>query len=119
MDVSASASGSGAPAPAASEQQPVAQDVAGGQQSVPQQQSSQSGNQSGALTNAIAKLFGSSSSPAPVPLHVSYRVDGHDIVTIFSDPKTGKEIAQFPPELLLGLAQFFDHQAGVTLDQKA
>lgn len=75
-------------------------------------------HQSG-LAPAIAKLFGSSGVPTPITLNVSYRVvkDLNEIVTVFSDPKTGQEIAQFPPEMLIGLAQFFDHERGVTLDQ--
>lgn len=73
------------------------------------------------LAPAIAKLFGGSGHPTPITLNVSYRVvkDLNEIVTVFSDPKTGQEIAQFPPEILIGLAQFFDHERGVTLDQSA
>jgi len=73
------------------------------------------------IAPAIAKLFGNSSTPQPITLNVSYRVvkDLNEIVTVFSDPKTGKEVAQFPPELLIGLAQFFDHERGVTLDESA
>lgn len=75
-------------------------------------------HQSG-LAPAIAKLFGSTGVPTPITLNVSYRVvkDLNEIVTVFSDPKTGQEIAQFPPEILIGLAEFFDQQRGVTLDQ--
>ncbi len=77
-------------------------------------------HQSG-LAPAIAKLFGSTGVPTPITLNVSYRVvkDLNEIVTVFSDPKTGQEIAQFPPEILIGLAQFFDQERGVTLDQTA
>lgn len=70
------------------------------------------------IAPAIAKLFGGSISQ-PVKLNVSYRVEGNDVVTVFTDPKTGKEVAQFPPELLLGLAKFFDQQSGVTFDKNA
>ncbi|HET9030483.1 MAG TPA: hypothetical protein VFN49_09915 [Candidatus Aquilonibacter sp.] len=70
------------------------------------------------IAPAIAKLFGSG-SPQPIQLNVSYRVEGSDVVTVFTDPKTGKEVAQFPPELLLGLAKFFDQQSGVTFDKNA
>jgi hypothetical protein len=75
-------------------------------------------HQSG-LAPAIAKLFGNNGVPTPITLNVSYRVvKGLDeIVTVFSDPKTGREIAQFPPEILIGLAEFFDQERGVTLDQ--
>jgi uncharacterized FlaG/YvyC family protein len=73
------------------------------------------------IAPAIAKLFGSSATPDPIRLDVSYRVlrDPNQIVTVFSDPKTGQEVAQFPPELLINLAQFFDQQRGVTLDADA
>ena len=72
------------------------------------------------LAPAIAKLFGNG-APTPITLNVSYRVvqDLNEIVTVFSDPKTGQEIAQFPPEILIGLAEFFDHSRGATLDQTA
>ncbi len=116
MDVSAITSAAGTPAPAVSDQAAATTPVAGADSS---SQNQSSPNGSSALTPAIAKLFGSSGSPQPVELHVSYRVDGQDIVTIFTDPKTGKEVAQFPPELLLGLAKFFDHTGGVTLDKTA
>jgi uncharacterized FlaG/YvyC family protein len=66
-------------------------------------------------------LFGSASPPEPIRLDVSYRVlkDPDQIVTVFSDPKTGQEVAQFPPDILVGLAQFFDSPRGVTLDRDA
>lgn len=73
------------------------------------------------LAPAIAKLFGSASPPEPIRLDVSYRVlqDPDVIVTVFSNPQTGQEVAQFPPELLIHLSQFFDQPRGVTLDQNA
>lgn len=80
------------------------------------------GTQPTTLAPAIAKLFGSSSNPEPIPLNVSYRIlKGNlgEIVTVFTDPKSGKEVAQFPPEILIGLATFFDQESGVTLDTNA
>jgi hypothetical protein len=75
----------------------------------------------GGLAPAIAKLFGSATPPDPIRLDVSYRVltDPDQIVTVFSDPSTGQEVAQFPPDILIGLAQFFDSPRGVTLDRDA
>lgn len=75
----------------------------------------------GGLAPAIAKLFAVPSPPAPIRLNVSYRVstDSNVITTVFSDPKTGQEVAQFPPELLVHLSQFFDQPTGVTLDRDA
>lgn len=68
------------------------------------------------IAPAVAKLFAQTIG-APVQLSVSYRVEGADVVTVFTDPNTHKEVAQFPPELLIGLAKFFDQQSGVTLDK--
>jgi len=74
-----------------------------------------------ALAPAVAKLFALPAPPAPTSLDVSYRIEGASdtIVTIFTDPKTGQEVAQFPPEVLIHLAQFFDQHQGATLDQSA
>jgi hypothetical protein len=79
------------------------------------------GGQNRTLTPAIAKLFAAHGLPDPIRLNVSYRVqrDPDVIVTVFSDPKTGQEVAQFPPEILINLATFFDHHQGVTLDRNA
>jgi hypothetical protein len=67
------------------------------------------------VTSAVAKLLG------PGGAQVSYRVyrNPDEIVTVFSDPKTGEEIAQFPSEAMVQIAEFFDAQTGVTLDQNA
>jgi len=136
MDVSAITSGAGTPAPAVSEPPvqtgavapattgTVAPATTGQQESAPASQTDGSSSKSGhsALAPAIAKLFGSSSNPTPVPLNVSYRIlkgDLGEIVTVFTDPETGKEVAQFPPEILIGLAEFFDQSSGATLDQSA
>lgn len=123
MDVSAVTTGTGTPAPAVIDSgisaaaqspsppvqtpQPIAQ---------PAQQTQHAG-----IAPAIAKLFGGAAVPQPISLNVSYRVvkDLDEIVTVFTDPKTGKEVAQFPAEVLIGLAQFFDHERGATLDKNA
>ncbi|HLX25677.1 MAG TPA: hypothetical protein VKR05_01685 [Candidatus Cybelea sp.] len=78
-------------------------------------------NNHSALAPAIAKLFAGPSVPEPIRLNVSYRIetDPNVIVTVFTDPKTGKEVAQFPPEVLVNLAQFFDQSRGATLDRSA
>jgi uncharacterized FlaG/YvyC family protein len=116
MDVSAIAAVSAKPAPAPSE------DVApsaGLSQSEPQSTASARSN---GIAAAIAKIFGTSSDPQQVHLSVSYRVvkgDPDEIVTVFTDSKTGREITQVPSEALIGLAQFFDQENGVTLDKSA
>ncbi len=74
-----------------------------------------------ALIASIAKLFGQSDPAQSGSLSVSYRV-GHnpnEIITVFSDPATGKEIAQFPSEMVVQMAEFFDKYSGVTLDRTA
>ena len=75
----------------------------------------------GGIAPAVAKLFSLPAPPEPISLDVSYRVqrDPNEIVTVFSDPKTGQEVAQFPPEILIHLANFFDQPTGVTLDRNA
>ncbi len=75
----------------------------------------------GALSPVVAKLFAHDGISKPISLNVSYRVE-HDpniIVTIFTDPTTGEEVAQIPPEVMVQIAQFFDKQSGVTLDRSA
>jgi uncharacterized FlaG/YvyC family protein len=76
--------------------------------------------QSGVLSPVVAKLF-SGGIPQPLSVNVSYRVE-HDpniVVTVFTDPSTGREIAQIPAEVMVQIAQFFDKQSGVTLDRSA
>ena len=75
--------------------------------------------QPGGIAPVVAKIFGNEGIPHPVTLNVSYRIDGKEIVTVFSDPKSGKEIAQFPSELMIKLAEFFDKSHGATLDKSA
>ncbi|HEY8312726.1 MAG TPA: hypothetical protein VIG51_01015 [Candidatus Baltobacteraceae bacterium] len=70
------------------------------------------------MIDAIAKIFGDPGQPHSVSLNVSYRVthNPNDIVTVFSDPKTGQEVAQFPAEIVIQMAEFFDKYSGITLD---
>jgi hypothetical protein len=119
MDVSAIASGSGTPAPAPGENAAPAQTLPQPQLQPATGDAKTPGQHSG-LAPAVAKLFGGGGSQPS--LSVSYRVikgDPPEIVTVFTDPKTGQEVAQFPPQELIGLAQFFDQENGVTLDQNA
>ncbi len=75
----------------------------------------------GKVVSSVARFFGPPTNPQPVTLNVSYRVLHHpnEIVTVFSDPRTNQEVAQFPPEILIGIAEFFDQHQGVTLDSNA
>ena len=78
-------------------------------------------NGDGKVVSSVARFFGPPTNPQPVALNVSYRVLHHpnEIVTVFSDPRTNQEVAQFPPEILIGIAEFFDQHQGVTLDSNA
>jgi uncharacterized FlaG/YvyC family protein len=124
MDVSAVTSGTGTPAPAVTESPVHVESAAppSTKTSAPASQTPVPQSAHETLAPAIAKLFGSSSDSEPAQLDVSYRIlKGNlgEIVTVFTDPATGKEVAQFPPEILIGLAEFFDQPSGATLDKSA
>jgi uncharacterized FlaG/YvyC family protein len=110
-------------AEATPQQTPPVASPQGGQPPAPEAvpQSSPHEDHSGALTPVVAKLFAEDGAEKSVAVNVSYRVE-HDpdiIVTVFTDPNTGQEIAQIPPEVMVQFAQFFDKQSGVTLDRSA
>lgn len=72
------------------------------------------------LAETVAKVLGAQ-GPGQTAVNVSYRVE-HDpniVVTVFTDPHTGQEIAQVPAEVLVQMAQFFDKQTGVAVDRSA
>jgi uncharacterized FlaG/YvyC family protein len=72
------------------------------------------------LADTVAKVLGAH-APGQSAVTVSYRVE-HDpnmIVTVFTDPNTGQEIAQVPAEVMIQMAQFFDKQTGVAVDRSA
>lgn len=76
----------------------------------------------GGIASAIAKLYGGDSGNTHISqpaVNVSYKIEGKTIHTVFTDPTTGQEIAQFPPDLLQHIAAFFDAEQGVTLDREA
>jgi hypothetical protein len=68
------------------------------------------------LHTALSQLAGQGGN-----VSVSFRVVHHpnEIVTVFRNADTGEVIAQFPPETMILIAQFFDKLAGATLDQTA
>lgn len=97
------------------------QQQSGGQQQTAVPAAPQSRTSTGPLSSVVAKLFAEDGAERSDSVSVSYRVE-HDpniIVTIFTDPNTGQEIAQIPPEVMVQLAQFFDKESGVTLDRSA
>lgn len=99
---------------------PTSQPQTQSQSSQPEPLSDSSGSQR-TLAPAIAKLFAIPAASPPISLDVSYRVerDPNVIVTVFTNPKTGQEVAQIPPEVLIQISQFFDQPTGVTLDKNA
>jgi uncharacterized FlaG/YvyC family protein len=98
---------------------------AGAAQSVPGSSSTSSAQQNVAestIAAAVAKIYNvtQSGSGEPVQLSVSYQYVSQLqlVVTVFTNPQTGEEVAQFPPQELIGLAELFDQIDGVTLDRK-
>jgi hypothetical protein len=91
----------------------------GGSEGQPSSGAPSSGG-SATIASAIARLYNVDAGGSSPDLDVSYKVIPGigTIVTVFTNPVTGEEVAQFPPEVLIGLAQFFDKTDGVTLDQK-
>lgn len=74
------------------------------------------------IAAAVAKIYnvssGSSGGPPQLAISYKYVSDLKLVVTVFTNPQTGEEVAQFPPQELIGLAEFFDQIDGVTLDRK-
>ena len=79
---------------------------------------------SSTLASVVAKLYnvpsssGSGSSQPELAISYKYVNQLQLVVTVFTNPQTGEEVAQFPPQELIGLAEFFDQIDGVTLDRK-
>ncbi len=73
----------------------------------------------GTLSPVVANLFSQGAILQHVSVDVTYRVENGAIVTVFTDPTTGKEITQVPAEVMVQIAQFFDKHHGVTLDKSA
>jgi uncharacterized FlaG/YvyC family protein len=67
------------------------------------------------LTPVVAKLFNASAQNVQVSFQVS--TDPDEVVTVFTDRSTGKEIIQFPSQALIALAQMYDKDAGKVLDK--
>ncbi|MFN2448642.1 MAG: flagellar protein FlaG [Candidatus Baltobacteraceae bacterium] len=73
----------------------------------------------GTLSPVVAKIFSQGAILQPVSVDVTYRSENGAIVTVFTDPDTGKEISQVPAEVMVQIAQFFDKHSGITLDKSA
>jgi hypothetical protein len=67
------------------------------------------------LSPVVAKLFNTAASNVTVSFQVTTNPD--EVVTVFTDKKTGKEIIQFPSQALIALAEMYDKDAGKVLDK--
>jgi len=67
------------------------------------------------LKPMVAKLF----NAAQQDVEVSFRVETNpdEVVTVFTDKSTGKEIIQFPSQTLIALAEMIDKHSGKVLDK--
>ncbi len=87
--------------------------------SAPQDQAQPAAHDQRPLSSTIGKLFGEAGEHQD-GVQISYRSGGpNEIVTVFTDSTSGKEIAQFPSQLLIDMATIFDQHSGVTLDRNA
>jgi uncharacterized FlaG/YvyC family protein len=85
----------------------------------PDQSKAAAGREQRLLSTTIGQLFGAPAEHKNA-VEVSYRPGGlNEIVTVFTDPSSGKEIAQLPAHILIEMAAFFDQHSGVTLDRNA
>lgn len=126
MDVQAVAAASG-PSDAVSSNQEVAaapQAPATASASSGTPQAAHTPGTASTLASVVAKLYnvgGASGDSHESPqLNISYKYvsELQLVVTVFTNAQTGEEIAQFPPQELIGLAELFDQIDGVTLDKK-
>ncbi|MBV8600517.1 MAG: flagellar protein FlaG [Candidatus Eremiobacteraeota bacterium] len=121
MDVQ-SVAGAGAPPVLAAQDAAVSQPANAPLDVVPTTKDTTPGESShhGAATStrdSLHQLY----APQAQQFEVSFRVehDPNEIVTVFRDAATGQEIAQFPPEVMVQLAQFFQKIAGDVVDRSA
>jgi uncharacterized FlaG/YvyC family protein len=69
------------------------------------------------LSPVVAKLFNAAEQNVTVSFQVT--TDPDEVVTVFTDKSTGKEIVQFPSQALIALAEMYDKDAGKVLDKNA
>jgi uncharacterized FlaG/YvyC family protein len=63
----------------------------------------------------VAKLFSAAEQNVEVSFQVLHNPD--EVVTVFTDRTTGKEIVQFPSQALIALSEMYDKDAGNVLDK--
>jgi hypothetical protein len=68
------------------------------------------------LTSGVAQLYNIPQQNVSVSFQVS--TDPNEIVTVFTDTKTGKVIVQFPSETMIALAKLFDKLDGSVVNKK-
>jgi uncharacterized FlaG/YvyC family protein len=100
-----------APAPAPA---PVVASAPPPASSVPEKPAQASGS-TATLSPVVAKLFNASEANVVV----SFQVQSHEVVTVFTDKSTGKEIIQFPSKELIAFGEMLDKDAGKVLDKNA
>jgi uncharacterized FlaG/YvyC family protein len=81
----------------------------------PQSTSGSNQQSDSTLSPVVAKLFNTAEQNVQVSFQVS--TDPDEVVTVFTDKSTGKEIIQFPSQALIALAQMYDKDAGKVLDK--
>jgi hypothetical protein len=70
----------------------------------------------GTLKSGVAQLYNVAQQNVSVSFQVS--TDPNEIVTVFTDTKTGKVIVQFPSETMIALAKLFDKLDGSVVNKK-
>jgi hypothetical protein len=66
------------------------------------------------VSPVVAKLFNASAQNVVVSFQVSH---SGDVVTVFTDKSTGKEIIQFPSQEMIAFGEMLDKDAGKVLDK--
>lgn len=77
---------------------------------------SKKGSDSDSLTSGIAQLYNTPQQNVSVSFQIS--TNPNEIVTVFTDTKTGKVIVQFPSETMIALAKLFDKLDGSVVNKK-
>jgi uncharacterized FlaG/YvyC family protein len=126
MDVPAATAAPTLPLPAAPIAAQVPLDAATGAKTAPgavsavtsaSGQSTAASNQKSdtTLSPVVAKLF--NTAEANVTVSFQFTKNPDEVVTVFTDKSTGKEIVQFPSQALIALAEMYDKDAGKVLDK--
>jgi uncharacterized FlaG/YvyC family protein len=80
---------------------------------VPAQNAAPAGASKASLSPVVAKLFNANEQN----VEVSFQVQDHEVVTVFTDKSSGKEIIQFPSKELIAFGEMLDKDAGKVLDK--